>query len=160
MELREMRSKDRAVTELSKIEEVLSRCDCCRVGFADQGDVYIVPLNFGYDWSGEGCTLYFHGAKAGRKWELLQTSPTVGIELDCGYALMPADTACAHAAHFQSIIGTGRAEIIEDESQQRHALDALMRHAAGKGGWEIPAAALKSTCVFKVTVETLSCKQY
>ena len=109
---------------------------------------------------GEGCTLYFHGAKAGRKWELLQTSPTVGIELDCGYALMPADTACAHAAHFQSIIGTGRAEIIEDESQQRHALDALMRHAAGKGGWEIPAAALKSTCVFKVTVETLSCKQY
>ena len=160
MELREMRSKDHAITELSKIEEVLSKCDCCRVGFADAGEVYIVPLNFGYDWSEDGCTLYFHGAKAGRKWELLQTSPTVGIELDCGYALLRADTACAHAAHFRSIIGSGRAEIIEDEREQRRALDALMRHTTGKDGWDIPAAALKATCVFKVTVSALSCKEH
>ncbi len=160
MELREMRSKDHAITELSKIEEVLSKCDCCRVGFADAGEVYIVPLNFGYDWSEDGCTLYFHGAKAGRKWELLQTSPTVGIELDCGYALLRADTACAHAAHFRSIIGSGRAEISDDEREQRRALDALMRHTTGKDGWDIPAAALKATCVFKGTVSALSCKEY
>lgn len=46
--MREMRRKDREVTDEARIDEIISRCTCCRIGFNDSGEVYIVPLNFGY----------------------------------------------------------------------------------------------------------------
>lgn len=46
--MREMRRKDREVTDEAKIDEIISRCNCCRIGFNDSGEVYIVPLNFGF----------------------------------------------------------------------------------------------------------------
>ena len=46
--MREMRRKDREITDEAKIDEIISRCNCCRIGFNDSGEVYIVPLNFGY----------------------------------------------------------------------------------------------------------------
>ena len=46
--MREMRRKDREVTDEARIDEIISRCNCCRIGFNDSGEVYIVPLNFGY----------------------------------------------------------------------------------------------------------------
>ena len=42
--MREMRRKDREITDEAKIDEIISRCNCCRIGFNDSGEVYIVPL--------------------------------------------------------------------------------------------------------------------
>ena len=44
-----MRRKDREVTNSAKIADIISRCTCCRIGFYDEKEVYIVPLNFGYE---------------------------------------------------------------------------------------------------------------
>lgn len=43
-----MRRKDREVTDVAKINEIISSCECMRIGFNDDGQVYIVPLNYGY----------------------------------------------------------------------------------------------------------------
>ena len=43
-----MRRKDREVTDRGMIHEIIDRCMCCRIGFNDEGQVYIVPLSFGY----------------------------------------------------------------------------------------------------------------
>ncbi len=61
-----MRRKDREVTDQKKIEEIIQACDCCRIGLADDGKAYIVPLSFAYvREGGKGC-FYFHGASRGR----------------------------------------------------------------------------------------------
>ena len=39
-----MRRKDREVTDSQKIREIILSCRCCRLGFYDNGQVYIVPL--------------------------------------------------------------------------------------------------------------------
>ena len=57
-----MRRKDREVTDSMKIENIISRCTCCRIGFHDDGEVYIVPLNFGYETKGDAYIFYFHNA--------------------------------------------------------------------------------------------------
>ncbi len=44
-----MRRKDREVTDFDKMMEILSACDCCRLGLVDENGAYIVPLNFGYE---------------------------------------------------------------------------------------------------------------
>ena len=41
-----MRRKDREVTDFDKMMEILSACDCCRLGLVDENGAYIVPLNF------------------------------------------------------------------------------------------------------------------
>ena len=43
-----MRRKDREVTDREKIKDIVGRCSCCRLGFQDEGGVYIVPLSFGF----------------------------------------------------------------------------------------------------------------
>ena len=66
-----MRRKDREVKDYPEIIKIIDACDCCRLGFVDDKEGYIVPLNFGYETNGSDLTLYFHSAKEGRKIEML-----------------------------------------------------------------------------------------
>lgn len=155
-----MRRKDREITDKEKIAQIIAACDCCRIGFCDAGEVYIVPLNFGYTEQNGRYTFYFHGAKEGRKFSLLQSAPRVGFEMDTGYALVPGKDATSCSARFQSVIGNGTAEIVTDEAERIAGLSALMQHNTGREVTEFPKAALDATCVFKLTVESMACKEH
>ena len=56
-----MRRKDREVTDAGKIREAIEASHCCRLGFYDEGEVYIVPMNFGYTDEGEKACQYSAG---------------------------------------------------------------------------------------------------
>ena len=62
-----MRRTDREITDAEKITQIIQTCHCCRLGFCDNGAVYIVPLNFGYAEENGKRVFYFHSAKSGRK---------------------------------------------------------------------------------------------
>ena len=70
-----MRRKEREVTDIKEIREVLDSCKVCRLGIADEGGAYIVPLNYGYRLEDGVLTLYFHGAKEGKKLDLIRKNP-------------------------------------------------------------------------------------
>lgn len=72
-----MRRSDREVTDKKAIEQFISEQRIIRVGLCDNGEIYIVPLNYGYEFENDEYTFYFHGAKAGRKYELAKTEPDV-----------------------------------------------------------------------------------
>ena len=155
-----MRRKDREVTDPARIADVIRRCDCCRIGFCDDGEVYIVPLNFGYEEKDGAYTFYFHGAGEGRKMELIRKNPAVGFEMDTDYALHESDKACGCSARFQSVIGNGVMSVVSENEEKRHGLSLLMEHHTGKGGWTFEEKALASVSVFKLTVTKLSCKDH
>ena len=153
-----MRRKDREVTAPEKIADIIDRCVCCRIGFNDSGSVYIVPLNFGYERAGDTFVFYFHGAREGRKIDLIHTSPHVGFEMDTDYKLNEADMACGHSARFQSVIGNGVMSIVEDDGEKRKGLTLLMAHNTGKRDWLFDEKMLAAVTVFKLEVTTMSCK--
>lgn len=156
-----MRRKDREITDPAHIDAVIRGCDCCRLGFCDAGEVYILPLNFGYENREGKRTFYFHSAREGRKIALIAGKPAVGFELDRGYRLVPGDTACQYGARFQSVIGTGRVSFVEEDAERRMALASLMRQATGReDGWEFSDAMLRSVCIYKLEVDTISCKEH
>lgn len=155
-----MRRKDREVTDTAKIEDIIRRCTCCRVGFYDRGEVYIVPLSFGYERKRNTLTIYFHGAEEGRKAELILKSPKVGFEMDTDYALNEADTACGHSARFQSIIGNGIMRRVTESEEKKHGLSLIMEHNTGKKEWEFNEKMLRATAVFKLEVTQMSCKEH
>lgn len=153
-----MRRKDREVTDESRIDGIIRRCSCCRLGFSDGGEVYIVPMNFGFVKRDGKRVFYFHSAKEGRKVELLKNGCDVGFEMDCGYELHPVEVPCDCYAEFSSIIGTGRAEIVTGEDEKILGLQSLMKQAAGKENCEFRPEMLAAVCVFRLEIEKLSCK--
>ncbi len=154
-----MRRKERAVTDAAKLEEIVQKCQCCRIGLADNGQVYIVPLSFGYVKENGQYTLYFHSAKEGRKMDLIRKSPEAGFEMDTDYALKTAGSACGHSAYFKSIIGCGRIYIVEDAEEKKLGLRAIMEHTAGTGDWEFTEKMLDAVCVLKLIVSEMSGKE-
>ncbi len=154
-----MRRQDREVTEPERIRQIISACTCCRLGFCDQGQAYIVPLSFGFTERDGKYTFYFHSAKEGRKIDLIRRTGYAAFEMDTNYQLRTAAAACAHSASYQSIMGGGPVAFVEDPAEKEAALQAIMLHTAGKDGWTFSAQMLDSVCVFRLTAETLSCKE-
>lgn len=155
-----MRRSDREITDPTRIADIISRCACCRIGFCDGGEVYIVPLNFGHEIRDGAYTFYFHGAKEGRKIDLIQKSPRVGFEMDTNYALHEADAACGWSARFQSVIGSGVVSLVSELEEKKHGLSLLMEHNTGKGDWTFDEKAVSAVAVFKLEVTKLSCKEH
>lgn len=154
-----MRRKDKEITDRKQINAILDNCDCCRIGFCDEGRVYIVPLNFGYSYEDETYTFYFHGAKEGRKIDLIKSSPMVGFELDTNYRVLENELACAFSLGYQSVIGTGRISFVDEMQEKKKALTLIMRHNSEKSDWEFTDSIANSVCIFKVQAEEISCKQ-
>ena len=155
-----MRRKDREVTDTQKIREIFSQCTCCRLGFQDGEKVYVVPLHVGYVQREGRHVLYFHGAKEGRKLELIRKNGYAGFEMDTGYQLRPGSAACEYTAAFQSLIGDGAVTVVEDPAEKELGLTAIMRQSTGQESWIFPKAALDAVCVFRLDVETVSCKEH
>ena len=58
-----MRRKDREITDRAEIEAILNEAMVCRIGLADGGEPYVVPLSFGY----EDGSVYIHSAPEASK---------------------------------------------------------------------------------------------
>ena len=155
-----MRRKDREITDPEKIDTILADCTCCRLAFCDGGRPYIVPLSFGFAWENGRRVFYFHGAKEGRKIDLIRAGGTVGFELDTHYKLNEGDSACAYSARFQSVIGTGVIRPVTDPEEKCRGLACIMDHLSGRRDWTFPDQAVRSTAVFRLDVTEMTCKAH
>ena len=155
-----MRRKDREITNPDTIRQYIHQCEIIRLGFNDEGEVYIVPLNFGVEEQAGRYAFYFHGAKEGRKLDLIRKNPNVGFEMDCHFKLVAGEAGHDCTSRFRSIIGNGNAEIVEDAEEKLLGLRSIMAHHTGQSHWSFDAKLLSATCVFKLTVEKLSCKEH
>ena len=124
-----MRRKDREITDFSEMTEVMKRCDVCRLALNDEeGYPYILPLNFGMEENDGKVTLYFHGAKEGRKYDLIRKDARASFEMDCSHRLVLSEkeNGCECTMEYESIIGRGTLEILSEGSKKK-ALDLLMK---------------------------------
>ena len=154
-----MRRYEREITDFSKINEIMDKCLCCHLGLNDDGQVYIVPINFGYECKNGKYTIYFHSAAQGRKIDIIRKNPKAGFEMDTNCEIKLSETACKCSACYQSVIGSGTISIIEDKREKIHGLDLLMKHCTGRENCEFSLEALKAVCVFKLEVLELCRKE-
>ncbi len=153
-----MRRNDREITDSNIIEKFIATEQIMRVAFYDQGDIYIVPVNYGYVYADGNYSFYFHGAKAGRKYELAKSIPTVGFEIDGNYKLLESESACNFSATFQSVIGTGRLCLVEDDDEKIRGLNTIMKQTTHKTECKYSDEMVKAVAVFRLNVEKMSCK--
>ncbi len=154
-----MRRSDRKIKDEEVILNFISNEKIIRIGFCDEKEVYIVPVNYGFCRDDYGKYIfYFHGAMSGRKYELSQNKPYVGFEIDGHYELIKSDSACRYSAKYQSIIGSGKVHIVEDSEEMLYALKLIMKQISDKSEWSFDVSTVKATAVFRIDVEKLSCK--
>ena len=152
-----MRRKDKLVSDPERMKEIIQAAPYMVLGLVDGGESYQVPLDFGYD----GETLYFHCAREGRKLEALKKHPQVSVLfVDYGgvYTSGKDDTACSYSTRFASVMGWGRAEILDDPEAKAYAFKVLMAKI-GRDDLPLRPGMLEATCVVKIRLDELVGKQ-
>lgn len=80
------------------------------------------------------------------------------FEFDIDQELVKANQACKFDMKYQSVIGFGKAFLLEDAESKRLALAAIMRHYTGQS-YSFPEEIVDKTGIIKVEIESLSGKK-
>lgn len=149
-----MRRTDREITDIEEIESIIAAAQVCRLAMVDRNEPYVVPMNFGY----RDHTLFFHSALKGRKLDLIRANNHVCFEVDIVDGLKTADAACDWGIRYRSVIGVGRASIVDDPDKKRQALDAIMAHYSDKS-YTYGDEQIRSVAVIRVDIEQMTGKR-
>jgi len=149
-----MRRRDKEIHDRSSIDAIIRSCKVCRLALSDGRQPYVVPLCFGYD----GSHVYFHGAPEGRKIEIIRRNPRACVEFEVVDGIVEGDEACLWGMKYQSAIGFGTAEILDDPDSRQTALAWIMRQYSDRE-FAIPEEAASNTCVIRVRLEQISGKR-
>ena len=139
-----MRRKDREVLGDENIAKIIEQCTTCHVAMADDADAsmpYVIPLSFGYSLNNGVLELYFHCAHVGKKLDCIRKNPNVAFSMCVENRIeIHEDVYCKSGRFYASVVGQGKAEIVEDVAEKCRGLSLLMeRQAAGSA--QHPASA-------------------
>ena len=149
-----MLRKDREIVEKGKIESIIGKALCCRIGLVDGDEPYVVPVNFGYERN----ALYFHGALKGRKIDIIRKNNKVCFEIDTDLEIKKADKPCDWGMKYRSVIGAGSARILENDGEKTHGLSLIMKQYT-VSDFTFPKPSLDSVLVIKIDISSISGKQ-
>lgn len=149
-----MRRTDREISDRNAINEIIGRCKVCRIALCENGQPYVLPLNFGFD----GNHLYFHSANDGKKIEIIKRNNRVGFEFDILHKVISAEKPCEWGAKYESVVGTGTADFIESQQEKAKALECILSQYGGSFK-EFKDSSLSSVTIIRVTIASISGKE-
>lgn len=153
-----MRRKDREITNIESIINIIESCKVFRVAMSVQDMPYIVPLNFGYSYKNDIFEFYFHSAMEGKKLDIIKINPLVCFEMDCNHELTRAELVCSYGYNYKSIIGNGKVQIVDNIEEKILYLKNLMKHQTGNE-FEFTNQQVTNVAVCKITVTEISAKK-
>ena len=153
-----MRRNDKEITDPQKVEAILKKAQIIHIGMLDGDRPYIIPLNFGYADN----TIYFHCAREGKKLDLIKLNNTVCFQTQIDVRVLNADHVPDCTTYYKSVIGYGRAHIIEDAREKKQAADILMDQYLPddeKGRKHQYGKCMKDVCMVKIEIDSMTGKQ-
>ena len=153
------------VTDKYMIDEVLSNSEYGTLSLCNDNKPYILPLNFVM----ANDEIYFHGAKKGKKIDLIKENSNASFNVVETYSLLPSyfstddGKACPSTHLYKSIVVEGNIEFVENYDEKANALESLMKKLQKEGKYiplndEIYKKAINATCVYKLVSSNISAK--
>lgn len=152
-----MRRFEREVSDIQEIYEILKKCDTIRVGMNDEGYPYIIPMTFGCSIEDGKIVIYFHSAPEGRKWDLLAKDPRVCVEADMYYKVEKKENGDITAI-YESVIGTGKAQLLTETPDKVAALKIMLDHYKESGFPVTSCKGLPKVAAFRIVLDEVSGK--
>ena len=150
-----MRRKEREITDRGEIDAILRSAKVMHVALADNNIPFLVPVFFGYD----GTSLYFHSAPTGTKMEILKRNNRVCFEVSLDQGVIESEKACDFEAKHRTVIGFGRAVLVDDEEAKIKALDLIVEKLADTK-FTYPKENLGVTAVVRIDCESIKGKKH
>ncbi len=116
--------------ERQVIYQILDEGLVCHVGFAVDGQPFVIPTAYGR----VGDRLYIHGSPASRMLRSLQTGIEVCVTVTLLDGLVLARSAFHHSMNYRSVVIFGTATTVQDAQQKLEALRAFTEHVV-PGRW-------------------------
>ena len=127
-----MTKRELQITDLQQIRAILDTAKVLRLGLAVNNEPYVVPMNYGYTMEEGRLTLYLHSAVRGKKLDMLRANPRVFFELDCDLKPFDGVKPCQYGLSYSSIMGRGKAVLVEDAEEKMKAMTVLMKTQTGR----------------------------
>ena len=150
-----MRRKDRELTNMTDIEDILRKAFVCHLGLVDGDQPYVVPMNYAYI---DG-HIYLHGAAEGRKIDLIRKNSKVCFEMERynREIIKSGDDPCDWGTSFRSVIGFGNAVLLEGAEEKSKALAAIVGRSDDRA-FNFPEKMLSLTAVIDITITEMTGK--
>lgn len=155
-----MRRKDREIKELREITAIMAKCQVLSLALAGGEYPYVVPVNFGVYVENESVTLYFHGAGAGTKMELIQADGRAAFCMSAEEEAALEAPACGSTMYYESVCGNGRMTVVTEREEKVRALTCIMKQydPEGEYGLEFNEKMVEHTTILKLSVKELTGK--
>jgi len=129
----------------------------CLATVGPEGEPYALPVHFIYK---EG-RIYIHSRMSGRKLENILKNPEVCFTVWEMEGIVPGKTPCNTGTAFESIVLTGRAQMLLKEPEKEAALNAIVeKYTPGFAGQKLPEERVRGTAVIEMEVTRASYKEY
>jgi uncharacterized protein len=119
----------RGAYDYESITAILDATFLCHVGFAVDGQPYVIPTSFGRD----GSTLYIHGSSVSRMLRLLSTGVPVCVTATLLDGIVLARSMFNHSMNYRSVVILGTAIAVEGD-EKLHGLERISEHIV-PGRW-------------------------
>jgi nitroimidazol reductase NimA-like FMN-containing flavoprotein (pyridoxamine 5'-phosphate oxidase superfamily) len=139
------------------IHSILDAAFLCHVGFAVEGQPYVIPTGYGRNRD----TLYLHGSAASRMLRNLEQGIDICVTVTLLDGIVLARAAFHHSMNYRSVVILGRAALITETDAKLEALRIISEQII-PGRWNdarLPTPQeLKATTVMAVPIEEASAK--
>ena len=149
-----MRRKDKEIKDKKEIELIINKANVCRIGLSDNNNPYIVPVNFGYK---DNC-LFIHSASEGKKIDIIKKNNNVCFEMDIDHEILLGKPVCHTTSKYCSVIGFGKAYIIDDFDEKIKALNIILEHYFPDVPHEYSDKFLKKIVIIKIEIGKMTGK--
>lgn len=152
-----MRRVELELRDKGEIEGIIRRCTTLRLGLISQGMPYILPMVYGYSWTGEYPVFYLHCGMAGRKNDALFDGARISFELDLeGKLTGRTPYANGYSREFCCVMGEGTVSFARSSEEKMDFFRYIMEHQTGRGDYTYQPGWLTLTRVFTLTADRLS----
>ena len=150
-----MRRLDKEIKDKNVIEDILTKSRICRFGFVENGEAYIVPLNFAFS---DGI-IYVHSAHSGKKMDLIKQNNRASFEIEYYSEIVEGEKSCDWTAKYRSAMGKGVITIENDITAKTNGLNLIMQKYGAKGNLIFDEASLSRMTLLKLEIESVTGKQ-
>ncbi|MCJ7623552.1 MAG: pyridoxamine 5'-phosphate oxidase family protein [Anaerolineaceae bacterium] len=137
-----------------KIDAVIQQALYCHIALSVDDQPYVIPVSYGY----QDNALYFHSGPKGKKLELLKENPRVGFSIEHQVELKEAKSACKYSMLYASVIGKGRAHLLESIEEKSRGLDIVVKHYNAEP-LEYTEESLRSLEVIQIDISEMTYKE-
>ncbi len=118
---RVVRESHRGAYDRETIYKILDEGFICHVGFAVEGQPYVIPTTF----ARVSDAIYFHGSAASRMLRHLSGGLPVCVTVTLADGLVLARSVFNHSMNYRSVVALGQASLVEAPQEKLNALRAF-----------------------------------